>query len=64
MSMSEIMRDYAVERLVFLPASDLVPRDSFHAWPFDWTSTEQCGRGDTVEAAINDMVARNQRKAA
>ena len=64
---SNLMRDHHIERIVFVPATELVPHDTFHAWPFDGWLTEHCGIGSTVEQAIADAEDRrtlHPRKAA
>ncbi len=58
-SVSELMRENGIERIVYVPASDLVPHDAFHAWPFDCGGLDHhCGRGETVEDAIADAARR------
>lgn len=65
MTVSELMRRHGIEKVVYVPASDLVPIGSFHAWPLDYSRPdEMCGIGPTVEEAIFDVVARKSREAA
>lgn len=64
MHITQAMKRHGIERIVFVPASDLVPHDAFHAWTFDGYLAEHCGRGATVEEAIQDAVARMERIAA
>lgn len=67
MNVSELMKRHRIERIVFAPASELVPQDSFHAWPIDTglhRDFDEVGRGPTVESAIFDAVARKTKAAA
>lgn len=60
MSVSKLMRQHRIERVVFVEEFGV-----FHAWPRDGGGLDHvCGRGPTVEAAIHDCVARQQREAA
>lgn len=64
MTTEDLMRLHGIERVVFVPKSELLPRDTFHAWPSDTWLAEHCGTGATIEAAIHDAVARRQQRAA
>lgn len=61
MNTTELMKANGIERIVYVPASDLLPRAEFHAWRFD--NPVNCGVGATVEEAIADA-ARLERLAA
>lgn len=61
MNLADLMRANGIERIVYVPATDLLPRDMFHAWRFD--NHLECGRGPTPEAAIEDARALERRAA-
>jgi hypothetical protein len=62
MTIAQLMIKHHVERVAYVPASDLLPRYEFHAWLFG--ETMECGIGATPEEAIDDAVAKLTRKAA
>lgn len=62
MTLTDLMILHGIERIVLVPASDLLPRAAFHAWPFG--EHLDCGVGATAEAAIHDAVARKLARAA
>jgi hypothetical protein len=65
MNVTELMKRHRINRVVFLPADDLVPRDRFHAWSLDSGGLDHfMGRGAIVEEAIHDCVRRCQQEAA
>ena len=65
MSVSELMRRHNIERIVFVPESDLLSSHSFHAWPFGaFNSDLHMGTGPTVEEAIMDAARKLERIAA
>ncbi len=53
MTFAQLMAENDIERIVYVPASDLLPRAEFHAWQFGnhW----QCGIGSTPEEAIANV---------
>jgi hypothetical protein len=61
-SVSDLMRAHGIERIVFVPASDLLPQDAFHAWPFGEHWEPGCGA--TIEEAIANAVDGSERRAA
>ncbi len=63
-TISELMMRHNIERIVYVPKGELLSWHSFHAWPIGGYLAEHCGRGETVEEAIHDAVARREREAA
>ena len=64
-AIEDLIRENGIERIVFVPASELLSRDSFHVHLFDGWLAEHVGRGETVEAALEDVCRRvSERKAA
>lgn len=57
----DLMRAHSIERIVFVPKSELLSRDEFHAWRFD--NPIMCGVGLTVEEAIADADKLERRAA-
>lgn len=65
MTLAEMFEAHGIERVVYVPASDLLPRAVFHAWPFDvFMSDQGMGVGATPEEAILDSVSKRMAKAA
>lgn len=58
MSIEHLMREHGIERVVYLPASELAPYDIFHVHLFDGHLGEHIGRGNTIEEALKDAVER------
>ncbi|MFA9205033.1 MAG: hypothetical protein ACEQSH_01115 [Bacteroidia bacterium] len=65
MTLAEMFEAHGIERVVYVPASDLLPRAVFHAWPFGvFMSDQGMGVGATPEEAILDSVSKRMAKAA
>lgn len=62
MTVEQLIRENGIERIVYVPASDLLPRAEYHAWEFG--EYHQPGVGATVEAAIRDAANRRMARAA
>lgn len=58
---SEAMVELGIERIVYLPACDLVRRDTFNVHLLD---SGYIGNGTTVGEAYEQAVAQSARKAA
>ena len=54
MNITAYMIAHGIERIVYVPASDLLPNPEFHAWLFD--NTMECGIGVTAEEAAENAV--------
>ena len=50
--------DKGIESIVFVPATDLVPRGCYHVRLRDGWLAEHIGRGDSIEAALRDALER------
>lgn len=61
MTITNLMKLHGIERIVYVPASELLSRPEVHAWRFD--NPVMCGVGATVEEAIEDA-AKLERLAA
>ena len=65
MNVTEWMLANGIERLIFVPADELVQRDSFHVHLLDGWLADHIGRGETAEDALADAQRRiTERKAA